>query len=108
MNTEAQLIEKANHHYNNEHLVAMWNDFCRNNNCDEDIIGHNTAEEVAELFPDSIELYKAIGRGSFNVGECYFRMRNDALVTFSHLRDDNSPIDFRLLAEWVDEQEDDY
>lgn len=107
MTTESQLIEKAKHFKNNEELIELWNNFCDNNNYHEDIIQHNTADQVAEMFPESIELYKALGRGSFNISHHYFRMRNDALVTFTDLQDDNSPVDFRLLAEWVDEQESD-
>lgn len=108
MNTESKLIERAKRIFdNNDNLIGLWNDFCADNNCNEDIIYHNSPEQMAEMFPESIELYKALGRGSFNISHHYFRMRNDALVTFTDLQDDNSPIDFRLLAEWVDEQESD-
>lgn len=109
MNTESKLIERAKRIFdNNDNLIGLWNDFCADNNCNEDIIYHNSPEQMAEMFPESIELYKALKRGSVNISHYYFRLRNDAVVTFTYLHDDNSPIDFRLLAEWLDERDEDY
>lgn len=48
----------------------------------------------------------AVKCGKADLTHAYFRLNGDSILSFNNMNDANSPIDFHLLAKWLDSNND--
>lgn len=100
------IIEKLKEEATDNDIINWWNEFC-SWNCYEDQI-YTDLEELADLLNDTpIEFARKIFFGNVQSwGDNYFILNGYANIeSFNHFDDENSPIDFRMLAQWlIDDQ----
>lgn len=104
METKETLITMASNSDHNGVMLDMWNVFCGDANYPDDVI-YNMSEAPA-IFGDSAELMSAVKRGKADLTHAYFRLNGDSILSFNNMNDANSPIDFHLLAKWLDNNND--
>ena len=94
---------------NNDSAVELWNEYCSECNCPDDTIFDNGESFFEEHFEGRVtEAVQAALAGDYNFSHDYVRFNGYAnLESFNCADDDNSPVDFDSLADYLIENKDD-
>lgn len=82
-----------------EELITVWNEFAYDT-IDELVIYENTEEVINEIFTP-YEAVQASCNGEYATDDEYFILLNSGMKSFTHLIEDNCPIDLEILAHWI-------
>lgn len=92
----------------NASAVGLWNEYCSECNCPDDTILDNDDNFFEEHFEGRVtEAVRAALAGDYNFSHDYVRYNGYAnLESFDCADDENSPVDFDSLADWLIENKD--
>lgn len=95
-----QEVEDALRNLTDEWIVDIWNDYCENEGLDE-YIHDNVVDNFEYIIGDITRVIPMI-KGEYNYNDRYFTVYDDTCIcSFDDPGDDNSPVEFSDLAEWI-------
>lgn len=83
-------------------VLSLWNEFTSENYADD--VVYDSIEEIADLLDDSpIDFAKRVFYGDVKSWNASYFCLNGAgnIVGFYSLTDDDSPIDYSILSDWL-------
>lgn len=81
-------------------LVELWNTYCDENNCSDDMIHYNDIDEMENYFSSIADFYHCLGE--YVESDDFFAFDGYGILnSFDCLDNLYSPVDFDLLAEWL-------
>ena len=103
-----EMILEALKNAANDTIVGWWNDYCIDNNDPDNQIFDNGESFFEENFSDRVmDAVRSVQYGDYNVANDYVCFNGYAnLESFNCADDDNSPVDFDSLADWLIENKD--
>lgn len=89
-------------------IVGLWNEYCSECNCPDDTIFDNDEGFFENYFTGSVmSAVRSVQYGDYNVAHDYVRFNGCGnLESFYCADDDNSPVDFDSLADYLIENKD--
>ena len=100
-------IEEAIEDLSESDKVAMWNQYCENNNYWDDYIEYNSPNDLmCGLSPEEV-INRIDTEGNYRLSDSYCVIYDcSEYVSFDSVEDDYSPFDIEALAEYVYNNED--
>lgn len=81
-------------------LVKLWNKYCEENNCLDDVIYDNNIDEMDNYFSSIADFYHSMG--DYVESDDFFSFDEYGMLnSYDCLDNPNSPVDFDALAEWA-------
>lgn len=97
----SQVIEQLNN-LSTDEIIVIHNDYCEVNNDSYSHIIDNDDEVIDSMFNTPSEAIRAASFGDYNHSHDYFILNGYGnLVSFNYTLDDNCPITFSELAQWL-------
>ena len=95
----SQVIEQLDNH-DTESLISIYNDYADMNKYER--INDNDEHTINDLYSSPYDALLAASYGDYNPNHDYFIYDGyNNLSSFNYADDDNSPIDFDELAQWI-------
>ena len=105
---KCEMILEALKNASNDTVVDLWNEYCNENNSMDDYIFDNGESFFEENFSDRVmDAVRSVQYGDYNVAHDYVCFNGYGnLESFNCADDENSPVDFDSLADWLIDNKD--